>query len=50
MNYIPLPRFDGKTEAERLRQIENFIFMLIQQYNQDMSEIDRQIKEKQGGK
>ena len=46
MDYIQLPRFNGTTTEERVKQIENFIFSAVQQYNMSMSDIKRQIDEK----
>lgn len=46
MDYIQLPRFNGATTEERVKQIETFLFSAIQQYNMSMSDIKRQIDEK----
>lgn len=46
MTPIQLPRFDGKTTDERIKQIENAFFTLTEQINQNFSMQEQEIKSK----
>jgi len=43
---IQLPRFNGNTPDERIKQIENAFFMLVEQINQNLSMQEQEIKAK----
>lgn len=45
MDIIQLPRFNAKTPEEEIQQIESFLFALVNQLNNNNSEIERQISE-----
>ena len=48
MNIIPLPRFNAATPEEEIRQIENYLFSLVDQINQtvlSVNEIEQKINE-----
>lgn len=45
---IQLPRFSGNTPEDRTQQMENAFYMLVEQINQNLSILEKEINESKG--
>lgn len=44
MEYLPLPKLGGNSEAEQLKELQRYIFQVVQQLNFILSDIDIRLK------